>query len=465
MSAFYISAAHKSSGKTVVSVGLCAALRERGRRVQPFKKGPDYIDPIWLGHASGSGCHNLDFHTMSDEEIVAGFSGLSSTADVALIEGNKGLHDSVDVEGRYSNAALAKLLRVPVVLVIDARGMTRGIAALVRGLTEFDSETTVAGVILNRVKGDRHDAKLRAAIETYTDLRVLGSVANSPTLVVNEGHLGLVPASEVDAAGSRISRMAQFIAEQVDLDALEQLDVIGGVLAVPAPRSAGPEPDVKLAIARDKAFGFYYPDDLAALRAGGAQLVPVDTFSDDVLPDVDGLFLGGGFPERHMQALSDNRLLRANIGCAIAAGLPVYAECGGLMYLSREIVWGEQRAEMVGALDVEAVMSDQPQGRGYVKLRETEYAPWPQTRPSSKDCVLPAHEFHYSLLRNVGTDVRFAYDVIRGHGVDGRHDGIVHNNVLASYSHLRDTTGNRWTQRFLNFVRGCKASKATRSLS
>ena len=209
---------------------------------------------------------------------------------------------------------------------------------------------------------------------------------------------------------------------------------------------------MRVGIARDAAFGFYYPGDLEALSAAGAELVPFDALHDKRLPSVDGLFIGGGFPEAHLDALAANVELRAGLREAIDAGLPTYAECGGLMYLARSVEWGARRAPMVGAVPADIVMHPRPVGRGYVHLRETGHGPWP--RPSVPPAQpIRAHEFHYSSVENLPPDAEFAYEVERGYGMDGRHDGFVRKNLLASYAHLRDVAGNRWAERFVDFVR------------
>ena len=225
------------------------------------------------------------------------------------------------------------------------------------------------------------------------------------------------------------------------------------------PATRRPGAPVRVGIARDAAFGFYYPGDLEALRDAGAELVAFDALHDERLPPVDGLFIGGGFPETHMDALAANRGLRAELRAAIDSGLPAYAECGGLMYLARGIEWNGRRAEMVGALPADIVMHARPVGRGYVHLRETGRGLWPAPQPGEAE-LIRAHEFHYSSVENLAPDVQFAYDVERGHGIDGRHDGIVHKNLLASYAHLRDVAGNRWAQRFVEFIRRCKCKSS-----
>ena len=458
MSRLFVSAAHKSSGKTTICIGLCAALAARGEAVQPFKKGPDYIDPMWLGLASGRPCYSLDAYLMGAAEIRAQFALRMRGATLGLVEGNKGLYDGLDLDGSNSNAAMAALLGAPVVLVIDARGMTRGIAPLILGYQAFDRNIRIAGVILNQLGGQRHEAKLRAVIEHYTDVPVLGAVQHDERMTIVERHLGLVPSNETQVARARVEEIAARVAAQVDLDSLlavgrraAPLSGAGDATAEPVP-PAGPQ--VRVAVARDAAFGFYYPGDLEALRAAGAELVAFDALRDKRLPPADGLFIGGGFPETHMDALAGNADLRADVRRAIDAGLPAYAECGGLMYLARGIEWNGRRAEMVGAIPADIVMHSRPVGRGYVHLRETGRGPW--SRPQAQDPQpIRAHEFHYSSVENLAPGVEFAYEVERGHGIDGRHDGIVHRNLLASYAHLRDVAGNPWARRFVDFVRSC----------
>ncbi|MBI5462455.1 MAG: cobyrinate a,c-diamide synthase [Gammaproteobacteria bacterium] len=464
MAHLLISAAHKSSGKTTVTLGLCAALHARGLKIQPFKKGPDYIDPMWLGQAAGNPCHNLDFYTMERDEIRATVGYFAAQADLALIEGNKGLYDGLDLDGSNSNAALAKLIQAPVILVIDARGMTRGIAPLILGYQAFDPDIQIAGVILNRLGGSRHESKLRAVIEHYTDVPVIGAVAQDPQLEIVERHLGLIPSNEHAAAVARIRLIGETIGRQVDLDRLQAIAATAPTLpatppfGAPAHTPAHTPTQVRIGIARDEAFGFYYPDDLAALARAGAELVPIDTLSDAHLPTIDGLFIGGGFPESCMERLAANASLRADIRQAIDNGLPTYAECGGLMYLARSLTWNERHAEMVGIIPGDIVMHERPQGRGYVRLEETADMPWPATADNGAEVA--AHEFHYSGLTALAPSARFAFRVLRGTGIDGQHDGYVYKNLLACYTHQRDTQRHRWAQRFVAFVRSRTDSAA-----
>ena len=473
MHRFLVSAAHKSSGKTTVSIGLAAELSRRGLAVQTFKKGPDYIDPMWLSAATGRACRNLDFNLSTPGELQLEFARHGAGADVCLIEGNKGLYDGLDLQGRNSNAALAQLLDLPVVLVLDARGMTRGIAPLILGYQAFDRSIRIAGVILSRLGGARHEAKLRAVIEHYTDVPVLGALQEDPRLAIAERHLGLTPTSEDDVAQSRIAELAAAVRRQVDLERLLAATVSTAPLPSAPPLARPARADVRIpqglsrlpsrgteeagsrplviGIARDRAFGFYYPDDLEALERAGAELLFFDTLRDARLPSMDGLIIGGGFPEMFMRELEANAALRGEILAAIEAGMPAYAECGGLMYLARSLSWRGDTRRMVGAIPGDVVMRERPVGRGYVRLAPTEAHPW--RNRGDEPAEIPAHEFHYSSIEGLAPNTRFAYRVARGFGVDGNSDGIIVNNLLATYSHFRSAGSYDWAARFVGFVR------------
>jgi cobyrinic acid a,c-diamide synthase len=451
----FISAAHKSSGKTTLTLGLCAALHARGHAVQPFKKGPDYIDPLWLGMAAQRPCYNLDFHMMQRSEIEQQFARAAANARISLIEGNKGLYDGLDLDGSNSNAALAKLLGAPVVLVIDARGMTRGVAPLILGYQAFDRDIRIAGVIFNNLGGSRHESKLRAVIEHYTDVEVIGAVQHDTSMQIAERHLGLVPANEQEAARTRIQHVGERVAAQVNLDRLLAIaDSAPGLEIPPAAEAATPAERVRIGIAHDQAFGFYYSEDLDSLRTANVELVELDTLHAQTLPDVDGLIIGGGFPEMFMTELEANTSLRSQIRGAIEAGLPTYAECGGLMYLSKSLNWQGQTRQMVGVVPGDTVMHERPVGRGYARLQPTGDDLWQET------ALIPAHEFHYSSLENLPADSIYAYQVKRGHGIDGQHDGYQQHNLLAAYVHRRGTGAQGWIAPFLTQVRAHKATRA-----
>ncbi len=453
-----VSAAHKSSGKTTLCIGICAELARRGLLVQPFKKGPDYIDPLWLGQASGNPCHNLDFYTQGEEEILDTFGSVARGAELALVEGNKGLFDGMDMSGGNSNAALARLLKTPVILVIDTQGMSRGVAPLLQGYQAFEPGTPIAGVILNKVGGARHERKLREAVSRYTDLPVVGAVHRSRELEIVERHLGLMPSNESRDSRLQIDAIRGQVASQVDLDQLMGIAASATRLsresAVYERPHAAAKTRLRIGIARDEAFGFYYPGDLQALSEQ-AELVPLSPLHDRGLPEIDGLFIGGGFPETRMEQLEANQLMRAAIRDYVEAGGPLYAECGGLMYLTRSIAWRGKSCKMVGVVPADTVMYERPQGRGYVRLQHRAGFPWPAVEGVGQD--IAAHEFHYSRLENMAPDQTYAFQVRRGTGIDGTNDGLVYKNMLASYTHLRHVRAYPWTRMFLDHVKACKS--------
>jgi cobyrinic acid a,c-diamide synthase len=460
MSRLFISAAHKSSGKTTVSIGLCAALKQRGLEVQSFKKGPDYIDPYWLSQATARNCYNLDFYTMERDEILSLMQSKSRDADITLIEGNKGLYDGLDLDGSNSNAALATLTQTPVILVLSARGMTRGIAPLILGYQAFDKEVSIKGVILNQLGGSRHESKLRGVIEHYTDVEVVGAIHTDKRFNIDERHLGLVPGHEDPFCEQKISLLADAVNDQVSLDAVVSIANTAPELKldppVPEVQTKTTTKDIKLGLVRCSAFGFYYPDDLQALQDAGAEIIEIDPCHQSELPQIDALFIGGGFPETHMNELEANKALRSAIKTAIDNGLPTYAECGGLMYLARSIQWNNESREMVGCIDSDIIMEKRPQGRGYVQLLETENSLWPRPASWKEAKIINAHEFHYSRFNKVGNNVQFAFEVKRGMGINGKSDGYVYKNLLANYTHQRNTWNNPWAQRFIDFARNHK---------
>lgn len=445
----YLSASRKSSGKTCLSIGLLHSLGQQGITAQPFKKGPDYIDPMWLSRAAGQPCYNLDFNTQSHQEILD-TAARGSAANCTLVEGNLGLFDGMAEDGSDSNAALAKLLQAPVALVLDCEGMTRGIAPMVLGYQQFDPELQWAGVILNRTAGSRHESKLLHAVEQHTDLSVLGAVGRSPDMELAERHLGLITRTEQVDADQRIEKMGRVVTENVDVERLFSLAGRPDTIPETGTPVSAPEPDLRIGYARDAAFGFYYADDLERFARLGAELVPFDTLHDTGLPEMDGLWLGGGFPETQAEALSANAPMKETLRERIAAGLPTYAECGGLMYLSRQISWEGQTHEMVGVVPGDCVMDSRPQGRGLVELEATGDFPWPEVSPGLQ---VSAHEFHYSRLENLDSGLRWGWRVRRGTGTTEEMDGLTLGNLFASYCHLRHTERFEWIRYFLEFVR------------
>ncbi len=431
-------------GKTLVSLGLCRALADRGRVVQAFKKGPDYIDAAWLTAATGRPCRNLDPYLMEESAIGRAVTA-ADDADFFLVEGNRGLFDGVDAVGSHSTATLAKLLGAPVVLVINVTKMTRTAAALVLGSIHLDPELNLAGVILNRVGTGRQERVIRDAIETATGVPVVGAI---PRLrgedPLPSRHLGLVTAVEHPRRDDAIARAAAAVTEYVDLDKIEDLaaaahEVRLGVADVMLGRSR-----VAIGYFSDESFSFYYPENLESLEAAGARLVAVSPSSDASLPELDGLYIGGGFPEVHAARLADNRSFAQSVKAQVDNGLPVYAECGGLMYLARELRVDDTVYPMAGVLDLVIEQTQRPQGHGYETLvvdRENPFHPI--------GTELKGHEFHYSKISTGGDLDQTVATVVRGTGAGGGRDGIVVGRVWASYLHVHASASPNWATGFL----------------
>jgi cobyrinic acid a,c-diamide synthase len=430
------------TGKSLVSLGVSRALADRGQRVAPFKKGPDFIDAAWLARAAGTPCRNLDTFMMSAEAATASVARAAERADIAIIEGNRGLFDGMDASGSHSTAALARLLGSPVVLVIDATKVTRTVASFVLGCRVMDPELHLAGVLLNRVATARQEAVIREAVAAVSDVPVLGAIPKLRVQHLPSRHLGLVTADEHPESEAAMAAVAAAITEHVDLDALLSSAADAAPLApsppdaAPAVQRSGPAP--RVGVIRDRAFSFYYPENLEALEAAGAELVAFSALDDEELPNVDAIYAGGGFPEEHARDLSTNEPMLRSIGRAINEGLPVWAECGGLMYLARSVNHGGTNYPMVGALPVAVEQTPRPQGHGYVRARVDRDNPFLTT-----DTEVAGHEFHYSrLLDPEQVDTVMALD--RGIGVGGGRDGIRRGSVVASYTHVHAAGLPQW---------------------
>jgi cobyrinic acid a,c-diamide synthase len=418
-------------GKTTVTVGLCRAFRARGLKVALFKCGPDYLDPTYHQRAAEAPSHNLDGWMMGKDAAITTFLRASRGADLALIEGVMGLFDGASPTGdEGSTAEMAKWLGAPVLLVVDASGMARTLAAVVAGMVAFDPDLRLAGVVCNRVGGRGHLDLLRKAQHRPP---IVGGLTSAPDCAFPERHLGLRTADRDTVAERLFEAWGARAEAEIDLDAIHRLARDAVLLQAPAASRA--EIDLtatrrcRIGLARDDAFHFYYDDNLRRLEAAGAELVPFSPIHDAQLPAVDGLYLGGGYPEVHAPALARNGAMRAAVRAFAQTGRPIYAECGGLMYLTRGIrTIDGQLHEMVGLVPSEAVMAEKLEALGYVEVELQAATPLgpPGTR-------FRGHQFRYSRLSEPIKPINLVYSIRRGETVfqEGYRDG----NVLASYVH------------------------------
>lgn len=433
-----VAALRGGGGKTTLSLGVAAAWRSRGREVVPFKKGPDYIDAAWLTLAAGRPCHNLDTFMQSREETRASFFRSALEGEISLIEGNRGLFDGVDSAGSHSTAELAKLLRAPVVLILDCDKVTRTAAAMALGCQQLDREVDLRGVILNRVARSRQEAVLRQAVESACGIPVVGAVPRLEAHPFPERHLGLTPPQEHRRVEEAVARAREVAEKFLDLERLEKFareaPLLGWSLKKEDVFPNAPErADTPLiGVVKDSAFQFYYPENLESLARHGAKVLEISAVGENSLPEVDGLYIGGGFPETHAQLLSENTGFRRSLREAARRGLPIYAECGGLMYLGETLTVGERHYPMAGVLPIGFSMEKKPQGHGYTVLETAEENPF---FPVGRE--IRGHEFHYSRVLYVrGGEAYFAFRVKRGEGIDRKRDGLCLREVLATYSHL-----------------------------
>lgn len=451
-----IGAPQGRSGKTTFTLGLLRAFARQGMAVQPFKKGPDYIDASWHTAAAGYICRNLDSFFMKRNQICKSIFDQSVEKNITIIEGAMGLYDGLDLEGSSSTAEIAKVTRTPVLFVVDATRMTRSIAAMVMGYQHFDPDVQIVGVVLNKVARVRHEKMAREAIEKFCKIPVVGAIPKDVNLCIPDRHLGLVTKGEFDETDKLLDYFADVISEHVDLDKILTLarsapelpscseSIVPNLTAEYSLKNRGLKP--KIGIIQDAAFSFYYPENIEALKGLGAEVVPISALSDNQLPDdLDGLYIGGGFPEVFAAKLEENETLRGDIRIAGEKGLPIYAECGGLMYLGRSIRTSSQNFEMVGLLPFDTQMEGKPQGHGYTIMETNPDQSWFKEKAEIK-----GHEFHNSKVINLAPHVKFGLIVKRGHGIDGQHDGICYKNVFAAYNHIHALGCPEWAEGMMN---------------
>ncbi len=437
-----IAALHGGAGKTMVSIGLASAWSAQNKEVAVFKKGPDFIDASWLSTAAGRPCRNLDTYLAGEKAVHTSFVQHASGRDVAVIEGNRGLFDGIDASGTHSSARLARLLKSPVVLVLDCTKATRTVAASVVGCQRMDRRLMLKGVILNR-----HGAIVEQSVRECTGVSVVGSIPRGALPQLPERYLGLVPTQEYGNTEALIKATKESIEAFVNLEALWNIALEAPPLSAPPARSdhqssAPTGKRVRIGVVMDSSFHFYYPENLEALEAQGAELLWISPSRDTQLPELDALYIGGGFPEQHAAALADNDAFKASVREAVDRGLPVYAECGGAMYLGKAIEAEGRLYPMAGILPVVFKMYPRPQGHGYTLLEVDEPNPYFEV-----GTTLKGHEFHYSRAVSQGaTQLNLVCSVKKGHGVERGREGIVFKNVFATFSHVHAVGENRWAE-------------------
>ena len=446
------------SGKTLVSLGLILLAQRRGISVSAFKKGPDYIDAAWLRWASERTARNLDTYLMGFDRAHDSFVRHALDNGLNVIEGNRGLYDGADAEGTHSTAALAKLLEAPVILVVTPAKVTRTAAALVLGCQKLDPKVRIAGVVLNRVGSARHERVIREAIESVCGIPVVGVLPRAAPIELLPGrHLGLVTPEEHPRIGQVRETLLALVDGRLDFDAILRLASDAPALerVTDVPDATVDGSGLKIGYFSDSAFTFYYPENLEALGAAGADLAPVSSLTSPALPaHLDALYIGGGFPETHAAALSANRGLLDDLRMRAAGGLPIYAECGGLMVLAEAIHYDGRRRPMAGVLPFEVEVLPQPQGHGYAVLTVDRPNPF-----FPEGLRLRGHEFHYSRIVPKVMPPQTACAVERGTGCFAGRDAVVAGNVWAAYTHLHALATPEWSAGLLAAARRYAATR------
>ncbi len=458
------------SGKTMITCGLLECLRASGVNVAAFKKGPDYIDAAWLSLSSGKLTRNLDTYLMGTQKVKGSFLRNASAEGINIIEGNRGLFDGVDSQGTHSTAELAKLLQAPVIIVLNVSKMTRTAAALVFGCKFLDSELNILGVILNRVAGKRHIEIAKESIEGETGIPVLGTIPKLPAkFILPERHLGLITPAEFEKRSSFLKDMRCIIKDNVDIPKIKEIAFNAPSISYD-PVEAEAEPGtgttnkftgeapgrVKIGFFRDKSFSFYYPENLEALEMAGAELIPVSSTEHFEPDDIDAFYIGGGFPELNLPGLSSNKEMTTTIKRLAEGGLPIYAECGGLIYLAEEIIYKGKKYSLSGVLPVSINLHNKPQGHGYCEMTVDRENPFYNTGTKIK-----GHEFHYSKIFKHDPDIKSCLSVSRGYGCYDGRDGLSYKNVFASYVHIHALATPEWAGGMIRCAQNYKEAKTT----
>ncbi len=453
---FVISGLSGDSGKTLVSVGLVSAFTQKGIKVTPFKKGPDYIDTSWLSLAAGRIARNLDTFLFGRELVLSSFLRNAAPDGLTIIEGNRGIYDGFDTNGSHSTAELAKILQAPIILIVNVQKMTRTAAAIVYGIKSLDIGINLAGVVVNNYSTQRQRDLVINAIQEIAEVEVVGAIPRIDNFdYFPSRHLGLITPVETERAKIAIENAKNLVEKYLDVEKIYDIAcrspfifVDDEVVEITSPIKY----NVKIGYFFDKAFSFYYPENLEALQNLGAELIPISAFNDSSLPEVDGLYIGGGFPENYPNEISSNRSLLIDINQRARNGLPIFAECGGLIFLAQSVNLGE-RYPFAGVFPIEISLSKKPIGHGYFEGIVDSVNPFFQVGEKVR-----GHEFHYSYVSDVYGEIETAIQVTRGVGIFNNRDGLIFGNVFASYLHLHSLGNPKWAE---NFVKLCYRLKNT----
>ena len=415
-------------GKTSISCAIIHGIKKKGHSVQSFKVGPDFIDPSYLGSISGRPARNLDPWLMGTTGILKSFAK-NSDSDFSVIEGVMGYYDGFSGDSNFSSTHhVASILKTPVILVLDASKTARSIAATALGFTKFHKNSRISGFILNKVGSKKHEELCRQALSSL-NIPIVGVIPRNTELTMESRHLGLIPVSEQKELQSKISKIAKTMSSFIDIEKIIQIGSKASSFGL-ITKEKNPKHKTTIAVALDESFNFYYQDNLDALKKEGAKIEFFSPVSDTKIPDCDGIYIGGGFPEVMGSALEKNPGMQKNIKTLAESGMPIYAECGGLMYLTKSIDYGSKKFKMVGLFDVITKMQKK------LKLNYTKASITRNCLIAKTSSIIQGHEFHFSELVSVSNDSKFAYDLSIGIGVKNQKDGLMQYNTLASYMHM-----------------------------
>lgn len=432
-----------SVGKTSITAAIIHGIKKHGYSIQPFKVGPDFIDPSYLSAVSGRLSRNLDPWLMGSKGVVKSFVK-NSDSDFSIVEGVMGFYDGFSGTTNFSSTYhVANILKTPVILVLDASKTARSIAAIALGFTKFQKNSRIMGLILNKIGSKKHEELCRQALATLK-LPILGVIPRKTNLIMESRHLGLIPVKESQSVKSKIRMIAKSISDFIDIDKIIQM----GKKAPPLPKislNKKPKHKTTIAVALDESFNFYYQDNLDALRTEGAMIKFFSPVSDSKVPDCDGIYIGGGFPEVIGESLEKNQRIQKTIKKLAENDIPIYAECGGLMYLTKSIDYNYNKFKMVGLFDATTKMQKR------LKLNYTKATVSHDCLISKAFKIIHGHEFHFSELESLRNDVKFAYNLSIGIGIKNRKDGLMEHNTLASYMHLHFANSSFAK----NFVQNC----------